>query len=337
MGDFAASFRIYYNDAFGGDTINLLRDYFEDSSSFFHVLGRDFTAFSHFHGFIGDIYYYNWGEVSFPECYVTNVPECISCEICPSTYEYYDCSLNFSSRTCDRIEKKNECPDCCEDGLIWIDGECVGCGLLCYSCSTHETAANSLDAGNCDVCKEFGEFTDPPGRDCFCPEPYFHDVENNRCCEPHCNSCPEAPFECVECFYGYLLRDKVGFDEIGLPLLGNECVQNNCAGGIPSGDNLCQGPPGYSIIGEECDDNNECTCNSLDCRCIKIPCVEGCALCNSFTDMSRCLECEDGYLDIAPITLDPDDQYAYCVTECPSGFTLDPCSPDPSKELILKY
>ena len=239
---------------------------------------------------------------------VTGVDECVSCEICPSTPEYFECMIVNSERSCDRdIENRNWCPDCCDEGLIWIEGEWVSCGLLCYSCSTHETADNSLEAGNCDVCREYAEFDDPPGRDCVCAADYFYDVENDRCCEPNCISCPAAPFECVECAYGYLLQDKTGFDNFGLRLMGNECIQNNCFGGVVSGDNLCQCPLGYHIEGEVCDDNNECTCNSLDCTCVPIPCLPGCALCNSRNDMSRCFECEDGYLDIAPTVANVDD------------------------------
>ena len=119
--------------------------------------------------------------------------------------------------------------------------------------------------------------------------------------------------------------------------MGNECIQNNCFGGVVSGDNLCQCPLGYHIEGEVCDDNNECTCNSLDCTCVPIPCLPGCALCNSRNDMSRCFECEDGYLDIAPTVANVDDQYAYCVLDCPTGFKTDPCEPDPDNELVIKF
>ena len=335
--DFAASFRIYYNNQFGGDTINLERDYFEDSASYLHVVGRD-LSWNHFHGFIGDVIYYNWGEANFPELMVSGVEECISCEICPSTVEYFECRITGTERTCNRnVDVRNWCPDCCESGLIWIEGECVGCGNLCISCSTHETSDSSLDAGNCDFCVEYAELDDPPGRDCVCIENYSYDAENNRCCEPHCATCPLAPFECERCFFGYLLQDKVGFDNIGLPLLGNECIQNNCFGGVPSGDNLCQCPRGWEIIGEVCDDNNECTCNSLDCTCTKIPCHPFCALCNVTENMSACFFCEEGYIDIAPTVPNIDDQYAFCVEDCPSGFFTDPCEPDPDTELIIKF
>ena len=112
--------------------------------------------------------------------------------------------------------------------------------------------------------------------------------------------------------------------------MGNMCIPENCINGFPSGDELCQCSLGHYIENETCNDTNECSCRSGGiCTCVPIPCYEGCDLCNSSDDFSKCYQCAFRYLNNPPVFSRDEEQYAYCVPVCPSGFDSDgvTCTP----------
>ena len=86
-------------------------------------------------------------------------------------------------------------------------------------------------------------------------------------------------------------------------------------------------------------DGNVCDCIegwgrnfNIDLECTEFRCYEGCALCESTSGFSVCLECEPGYLDIAP----PGASYKYCAPECPANFTTD-CKFDLLNDVLARW
>ena len=74
-GRFASSYRIYWNNLFGGNTLPVFEDFFEDSISYIHLIGRT-VNYEHFHGFISNFHFYNFATATYPELFVTlDTPE----------------------------------------------------------------------------------------------------------------------------------------------------------------------------------------------------------------------------------------------------------------------
>ena len=84
--NFAVNMRIYYNRLFGGDTIDIVEDYFEDSYENEHRFG--YSEDGYYRGYIADVVYYNVGLVIFESMYIEGVTDCEACDTCPSTKDW---------------------------------------------------------------------------------------------------------------------------------------------------------------------------------------------------------------------------------------------------------
>ena len=310
---FALNMRMYYNENFGGDDFTLLNDYFEDNIICTHRLGYNAMDNEFFRGYVADQIYFNVGLTKYDQMYRAS-SGCVVAPTAPSTPVWQACCSQklkeggscVSRGSCSSQYAFDDtffCPDCCAPRNYDELEECFGCGSLCMSC---------INESVCDYCIENASIIPGDDSGCQCDEGFRLDPASQNCCEDKCLACA-IYFTCDQCMFGY---EPVVTGSQGQ----NTCTQTICFEGTLT-ETECVCGPGYFFDGTDC---------------VKNDCHEGCDLCTTDQDFRDCLACEVDYHDIAP-TVTSGFQYAYCVPECPTGYSTGPCAFSSSTALVLKW
>lgn len=176
----------------------------------------------------------------------------------------------------------NSAEDCtlCNSTYYSLNGVCVGCNESCHIC--HDST------NNCDVCKDgyyFNAFhrcvkctiehcDKCNSTHCLDCAPEYYPLDDGSCspCAPECYECygPTAD-DCYQCDPGYYLDNRY-----------RVCIKchESC--------DYCTGPTDLQCI--NCSSGYFLSIGEINTQCVK--CERNCIKC---TNVTNCLECEDGY------------------------------------------